>query len=598
MTQDGRKTLNPHDIADRLYDIALDPEALESFIEAWNEAGLDTQMARQTVESIDQFDTSYKAHLTRAETFLARAGDLSNGPDLDSTLAPFTSLAAFIINRNLEIAASNSGARHAFGIEEGLPVSAMNLPREACSTVADTVQSLFASENSTDQLLKINFSELSNTGLFQLRKLSPVQGARAEHILVVTTRYYWQAALGDTLEEVFNLTSAEQGVVRGLVEGLDAKAIATERGTSEGTVRGQIKSVLAKMNARTQSEVIRLVLSLRDVSAKAQTFGRAAEVQAGGVPIRGGWLQDEVWKPFKTLTLPDGRRLDYHDMGPVTGAPVLYSHMGYCMARWHAPMLKLAFHSGLRVICPIRAGYGHSENIDPKADVLETTRADTLHLLDHLGIARLPYVTQGNDLIFAADLAAHHPDRVSEIIGICARPCLSGDRHYSGMAKWHRFFLSTGKHSPHLLKFTAKAAVTMAKRIGVEEMFRQMNQGSAADMAVFNDDDLRRVLAANAALIAGKGTNVAQAYTMEVLKTEADWSGLMYRCSGIRTWFINGGEDPAVDVSTIAEYREAYPWIEIEVIPGAGQLLIYQHYDRVIPKIAGAAMAARDAAMA
>lgn len=91
----------------------------------------------------------------------------------------------------------------------------------------------------------------------------------AKHALVVTTRYHWQTALGQTLEEVFGLTSAEQGVVRALVEVLDVKSISTERGTSASTVRGQIKSILAKMNARTQSEVIRLVMSLRDVSQGA-----------------------------------------------------------------------------------------------------------------------------------------------------------------------------------------------------------------------------------------------------------------------------------------------------------------------------------------
>ncbi|WP_186766389.1 LuxR C-terminal-related transcriptional regulator [Phaeobacter marinintestinus] len=57
--------------------------------------------------------------------------------------------------------------------------------------------------------------------------------------------------------------------MRTLVEGADAKAIAAERGTSEGTVRGQIKSILGKMHARTQSEVIRFALSLRDVSESA-----------------------------------------------------------------------------------------------------------------------------------------------------------------------------------------------------------------------------------------------------------------------------------------------------------------------------------------
>ncbi len=587
MTDGTPKEINPQKIVDQLYDIALDPQSLETFIDAWNEAGLDAQSARQTIDEINQFDIAHQAHLDRADTFLARGAATDEAPDLAHSLTPFNTLAAFIVDADLKVVASNAGAQQAFAIEDGARLNALHFQREALDAVNDALRAAFRSADTPDHLLKVALPAARGPALFQFRKLQGTDANARAHVLVVTTRYHWQAALGQTLEEVFGLTAAEQGVVRALVEGLDAKTISAERGTSEGTVRGQIKSILAKMNARTQSEVIRLVMSLRD-------FSNSPDPQSGDFetpPLTQGsdWLQAEVWKPFKTLTLPDGRRLDYHDMGPITGAPVLYSHMGYCMARWHEPMLRLAYRTGLRVICPIRAGYGHSDNLDPKADILGATRADTKALLDHLGIARLPYVTQGNDLLFAADFAKHFPDTISEIIGLCARPCLPGDRHYSGMGKWHRFFLSTAKHAPHLLKFTAKAAVTMAKRIGVKEMFRQMHQSSAADMSVLQDEALSTVLIANAELIAGKGTNVSQAYTMEILATEADWSNLIPAVRETPMWFINGAQDPSMDVPTIAEYREAYPWIDIEVIADAGQLLIYQHYETVIPKIAAAA---------
>ncbi len=581
------KDIKPQELADQLYDIALDPQSLDSFIDVWTEAGLDASAARKTIRDIDAFDQAYSTHLKRADTFLARGAAATDAPDLAAFLAPFDTLAAFIVDKRLHVVAGNSGAEESFGVADGVRLSASRLPLEALDAVSEALLTIFRSSKNPDHLLKVDLSGERAPALFQFRKLSGAGDQRSEHVLVVTTRYHWQSALGQTLEDVFGLTTAEQGVVRALVEGLDAKAISAERGTSEGTVRGQIKSILTKMNARTQSEVIRLVMSLRDVAQFSAPVSGASDGK--GKALTSSWLQTEVWKPFQTLTLPDGRRLDYHDMGPVTGVPVIYSHMGYCMARWHEPMLRLAFAHGLRVICPIRAGYGHSDNLDPKADVLKTTRDDTKALLKHLGIDRAPYLTQGNDLIFAADFAGHFPEMVSEIIGICARPCLPGDRHYAGMGKWHRFFLSTAQHAPHLLKFTAKAAVTMAKRIGVTEMFRQMHRSSPADMAVLQDDELLLVLEANAELIAGKDTNVAQAYAMEILETEADWSGLLLKCQDKKIWFINGAQDPSMDVATIAEYREAYPSIEIEVIPEAGQLLMYQHYEYVIPLVAEAA---------
>ena len=210
-------------------------------------------------------------------------------------------------------------------------------------------------------------------------------------VLIVTTQYHGQPALGAMLEEVFQLTSAEQFVVRSLVEGMDAKSIAVGRGTSEGTVRSQIKSILAKMNARSQSEVIRLILSFRDVAQGIADTGKTPATVSPMSALKPlDWLDAEVWKPFQVLVRPDGRKLYYSDMGPISGAPVLYSHMGFCAARRSRSMLKFAFRHNLRIICPIRAGYKPSTNLDRRADVMQATRDDTLALLAHLGITRLP----------------------------------------------------------------------------------------------------------------------------------------------------------------------------------------------------------------
>lgn len=591
MTSKSPKDIDPDNIVDQLYDIALDPNSLDPFIDAWNAAGLDAQAARKTIETIDDFDAAYFAHLKRAGTFLDRGVDADARLDLAAMLAPFDDLAAFIVDRTLTVVASNAGAQQVFGVTANDALDKLNLSTDMTEVLVTTLGVVFAGVDEPDRLLRLDVPGERGGALFQIRALADTATHRREHALIVTTRYHWQAALGQTLEEVFKLTVAEQGVVKAMVEGMDAKAISADRGTSESTVRGQIKSILSKMNARNQSEVIRLVLSLRDVSQGASS-GPIARPNTAKTTSR-NWVEDQVWKPFNTLLMPDGRKMDYHDMGPANGAPIIFTHMGYGAVRWHAPMIELAFRHGLRVIVPIRAGYGHSDNLNPKADVLVSTRNDILFLLDHLKIERLPFAPQGNDLIFVADFAGHHPERVSEIIGICARPPLSGDLHYAGMSKWHRFFLSTAKHAPHLLNFTIRAAVAMARRLGAIEFLRQAHKTSPADIAMLDNAELAPVLIANGELVAGKTTNMAQAYVMEALKSEVDWTHLILAAKGTPTWFINGGQDPSSDVATIAQYREAFPWIKIEVITDAGQLLIYQQFETVIPKLAEAAKRAQ-----
>ena len=578
-------SLDPDQIVDQLYDIALDPGSLETFIDAWNGAGLDAQSARETLESIDTFDQAFAAHLRRAETFLHRGEE--DQPALSTLLAPFDNLAAIIVDAHLKVVACNDGATRSLGLSEGDDFITLQASPAALEGFVDTLRDLFRTTQKPDRLLKMEVGRKDAQTLFQIHRLAESGPDGQALALIVTTQYHWQPALGATLQEVFQLTSAEQGVVRAMVEGMDAKTIATDRGTSEGTVRSQIKSILAKMNARSQSEVIRLVLSFRDV---AQGVAATGKLPPNAAPLKvADWLDTEVWKPFGILTRPDGRKMYYNDMGPATGTPVLYSHMGFCAARWSRSMLKYAFRYNLRIICPIRAGYGPSTNLDRDADVMEATRDDTLALLDHLGIARLPYLTQGNDLIFAVDLAIQRPDVVSEIIGMGARPYLPGDLHYASMSKWHRFFLSTAKHAPHLLAFTAKAVVALARRVGLIEMFRQIMKDSPSDLAMIADPDIYPIMVAIGDLIAGEHANISQSYAMELIQTETDWSHLMIAAKATPTWFVNGLEDPSLNVAAIAEYRETYPWIEIEVVPDAGQLILYQRHADLIPRIAQSA---------
>ncbi len=171
---------------------------------------------------------------------------------------------------------------------------------------------------------------------------------------------------------------------------------------------------------------------------------------------------------------------------------------------------------------------------------MDATRDDTMALLDHLGIKRLPYLTQSSDLMFAVDLAVRQPGVVSEIIGMNARPYVPGDLHYASMSKWHRFFLSTAKHAPHLLTFATNAMMALGRRVGMVQLFRQVMKDSPSDLAMIDDPDIYPVLAAIGDLISSEHAHIAQAYTMELLQSEKDWSHLMIAAKDMPTWFVIG----------------------------------------------------------
>ncbi|MEI9885537.1 MAG: alpha/beta hydrolase [Rhizomicrobium sp.] len=91
-------------------------------------------------------------------------------------------------------------------------------------------------------------------------------------------------------------------------------------------------------------------------------------------------------EPFSTLTLKDGRKLGYLDVGAANGHTVFHFH-GHGSSRLEALMLEAAAHArGLRVIALDRPGVGRS---DPKeGDRLLDWPDDVAEAADRFGIER------------------------------------------------------------------------------------------------------------------------------------------------------------------------------------------------------------------
>ena len=571
-------------VLDRIYQIALEPSSLEDFIDFWHDSELANQFNGTEVRNPGEFDKSYKIHLERAQTILQRSETAR--PDMNEYLQPYDSLAAFVVSGSLHVEASNQGALSAFGVRPGDSLDQIGLPLEMRAALLSATQEVLSKSKNSEKLLKAELASKSGAMLFRIMRITKMfeDGHAA---LIVSTHFYWRETIATLLGSVFHLTEAEQNVARLLVEGKNTKSIAAARNSGEGTVRGQIKSIIGKMNLRSQTDIVRLVMTLGEFPKSAVGEEEAVELAVPG--LSNNWLETQVWKPFKSIIVEDGRTLTYHDMGPLAGNPVLFSHMGSCMARWPRSMIRLAFEHNLRIICPMRAGYGQSDSLDLNADPFDAVCKDSVFLLKSLGIARLPYAVQGSDFPFAADLISKHPKLVSELIGIGGRPCLPGGLNVDGAGRWQKFFVSMAQNAPHMVQFASKALMAMSRRIGPEAMLRQLCKDSPSDLALLDTEEMKQILVANISLMAEKSTNAARAFAMEYIAFQVDWSDRMTATQNIPVQIFLAEEDPTVDLGAIPKLREAYPWIEIEVLQKAGLALIYQKPEKLIPLMAEAA---------
>ena len=117
------------------------------------------------------------------------------------------------------------------------------------------------------------------------------------------------------------------------------------------------------------------------------------------------------------MELPDGRRVQLWTGGASAGPAVLVCH-GTPDTRWVARTGEsAAFRLGVRLVSVNRPGYGSST---PTRSTSASVADDCLAVLDVLGVDRVGVVGMSVGSLYAAALAARHPDRVTSLAVVAA----------------------------------------------------------------------------------------------------------------------------------------------------------------------------------
>jgi pimeloyl-ACP methyl ester carboxylesterase len=115
---------------------------------------------------------------------------------------------------------------------------------------------------------------------------------------------------------------------------------------------------------------------------------------------------------FSTVTLHDGRTLEYADLGDPGGIPVVFFHGTPATGGQGAVVADMATRHGVRLIAPSRPGYGASTLSPPG---LARSAPDTVELADQLGLDRFALLGSSGGGPFALAMAAAAPERVSAV---------------------------------------------------------------------------------------------------------------------------------------------------------------------------------------
>lgn len=198
-------------------------------------------------------------------------------------------------------------------------------------------------------------------------------------------------------------------------------------------------------------------------------------------------------EPYAALTLNDGRRLSYLDVGAPDG-PVIFHFHGHGSSRIEALMLaEAAKQAGVRVIAFDRPGIGRS---DPKAgDRLLDWPADIAQAADLLGIER--FAVQGMSAGGPYALACAHAlkDRVTACSLVSAVPTPEIARRAGPRVR--RFMWWAAQRFPNYLRKRLRQFrpdVQPSEAMVEERMQRVAHWLGGGDAALMRVDEMRAVL--------------------------------------------------------------------------------------------------------
>lgn len=147
------------------------------------------------------------------------------------------------------------------------------------------------------------------------------------------------------------------------------------------------------------------------------------------------------------ITLPDARRLRWHEFGDPDGSPVLYTAGTPVSGLAGGSYDEAAGAAGLRWIAPDKPGYGGSDYHRRRS--LISWADDLAALADHLGLDRIALAGESGGGPFTLAAAHQLADRVS-VVALIASGGPMGSAERAGMKARIRFYSWLARNAPAL----------------------------------------------------------------------------------------------------------------------------------------------------
>lgn len=533
---------------------AADPLQFEAFLDAWN--------ARFDEVTETQQDLTAAVEDTLAQIAAGKGGEEQSdriGRRLNALPHP-----ALSVRRDGRIVAVNEAALRRIGADVGDPVEAVGYELDGAEAITSTIALVLSGTNTPGGAL-LRRAHGSGGRTATLAFVPTARNADAEDsVLIFVIDPEWSSEVQRMLSDSAGLTQSEGEIVAAFVAGQTLEDIAETRGRALSTVRTQFNTILAKVGARGQADLMRTALTLSQFTADL------------------GDIADTVAHPTRRrvqILSSGGRVADATLSGDPKGAPVVFmpTMTQNCLLADGEEAFRRA---GLRAIHLWRPGFAETDPPSGDQDVEGAMTADFVALLDQLHVRKVPLVAYDTATRDAFALAGRAGDRIAGLVLVSSGLPPPMNRKGTVGAPWAEALIRTTQASPAFLKLMVRAGIRTWRILGSRRFSQMQLRGSAPDAAVIARADYVRDADAG---VRQSNLQGIEANYREVLVFSEDWRDLAAACPAPVT-FLHGAHDPCFSIDGIRRLAADID-ADVDEVEDGGFLTRVSHPERLIAAI-------------
>ena len=559
------------EIISELYDLVTSPDQYDAFM-----LKLEKKLHALSPENSGGAASQVMSHMKRAAALVDVVTPWRRDTDevLHKELAQRMQ-ATVALDETGAIVDANTAAKVAYDLVPESGLEKLPLNAEQLADLRSQLRVLAHSPNGRNDPNDVLRYQNVQSGRPLLIRLEPyVQPSSKRHFVILrTSDVGWPAHLGPILQDLFNLTRAELEVTRMVVEGEKVKEIARRRQCSTTTVRSQLQAIFAKTDTTDQMDLVRTVFGLALMHDVEE--GKLVAARINVTSATEFFPREEQRHLF---ALPDGRQLEFSDFGTANSKKVvLFYHDQAFGDVWFKEAVQAAKRRGLRIIGPLRPGFGQTTAYPGEASEPRDFAPDIVKLLDHLDVRKVSILALSSGLVHSLAAAELMPHRIASITACHPLLPVTCDEDLEGTNGYNYLIPHSRLHFPQSLKFLCKAGFAFVTRSGPAAFGKAVMRASPRDVEWLMRPEILPVM------VHGRRVHQEQGYVGNFgdLNYRKDWRPLLRNCP-VPVRLVIGENDRNVQWGAARRWSEMLDQVDLHVLPDSGYMVHHQRYETIL----------------